>query len=287
MERNKIDALIALLDDNNAEVIHAVNDNLLKEGLEIIPRLEKVWETTLNEKLQERLENVIQNIQFETTKNNLQLWSNSTSNSIFDGAFFLAQFQFPEIKLEKLLAELDIIKQDVLIDINNNITAIEKVKILNYVLFERCKFTRNASNAYSPQLSYINQVLETKKGNKISLAVVYLAVANKLKLPIYGVDLPGNIILAYKDEYRHYDAEDESDDIIFYINPNNKGAILGKREIELYIEQQGIKPNVSHFSTCTNNMIVLRLIQGLIQSYEKLGFNDTIERLKELEKLIQ
>ncbi len=286
MDRNKIDALIALLDDNNSEVINAVNDNLLKEGLEIIPRLEKVWETTLNEKLQERLENVIQNIQFETTKKNLHTWSNSKSADIFEGSFYLAQFQFPEIKLDKLETEIERIKQDVWLDLDKKLTAIEKIKILNFVLFERYKFTRNSANSYSPQLSYINQVLETKKGNKISLAIIYMSVASKLKLPIYGVDLPGNMLLAYKDEYRHLDSEDELEDILFYINPNNKGTVISKQEIDYYLDQLQLKPEKSYYTTCSNQLIILKLIQCLVQSYEKLGFTDKIERLKELEKVL-
>jgi hypothetical protein len=284
MPRSKIDALIALLEDDNTEVINAVTVNLLKEGLDIIPRLEKVWETTLDEKLQERLENVIQNIQFETTKKNLLAWSKSGAEFILEGACYMAQFQFPEIKLEKLDAEIEKIKNDVWLEINNKLTALEKIKILNYVIFDLHKFSRNTANFYSPQNSYINLVLETRKGNTISLAIVYLAVAQKLQLPVYGVNLPKNFILAYKDEYRLCDAEDETEDILFYINPINKGAVLGKKEIDYFLKQQQLNPEPSYYSTCPNNTIVIRLIYDLILSYEKLGFNDKIDRLKELLK---
>jgi regulator of sirC expression with transglutaminase-like and TPR domain len=287
MERNKIDALIALLDDKNAEVINAVNDNLLKEGLEIIPRLEKVWETTLDENLQERLENVIQNIQFETTKKNLNAWSSSGAENLLEGACYLAQFQFPEIKLKKLESEIDKIRKDIWIEPNNSQTALEKVKIINYVLFDLHKFSRNSTNFYSPQNLYINQVLETKKGNPISLAILYLSIAHKLQLPVYGVNLPKNFILAYKDEYRHCDSDDEAEDILFYINPNNKGAILGKKEIDYFLDQQKLIPDNIYYTTCSNQTIVLRLIHNLVLSYEKLGFEDKIERLKELSKAIK
>ena len=55
------------------------------------------------------------------------------------------------------------------------------------------------------------------------------------------MNLPKNFILAYKDEFRHHDAADESEDILFYINPYNKGAVLGRREIDYFITQQQIK----------------------------------------------
>jgi regulator of sirC expression with transglutaminase-like and TPR domain len=113
-----------------------------------------------------------------------------------------------------------------------------------------------------------------------------MSVAHELNLPIYGVNLPKNFILAYKDEFRHSDAADETEDILFYINPNNKGAVLGKREIDYFLKQQQLKYDKSYYTTCSNKSIVLRLIHNLILSYEKLGFNDKVERLKELLKVI-
>ena len=285
METSKIKALISLLDDKDSEVLNAVTDNLLQQGIEIIPQLEKVWETTENEKLQERLENVIHDIQFETTKKNLIKWCAGGCEYVLEGASYLAQFQFPEIDIKKLDSRIEKIKDDIWLEISNNLTAIEKVKILNYVIFDLHKFARNSSNFYSPQNSFINQVLETKKGNPISLAVIYMSVAYKLKLPVYGVNLPKNFILAYKDESNQKNSEDNSGDILFYINPYNKGAILGKREIDYFIKQHNLKFDKSFYKVCSNKEIVLRLINNLILAYEKLGFNDKIEKLTELQKL--
>ncbi|NJK87893.1 MAG: hypothetical protein HC906_19945 [Bacteroidales bacterium] len=148
-------------------------------------------------------------------------------------------------------------------------------------------FKRNTANFYSPQNSYINLVLETKRGNPISLAIVYLAVAQKLNLPIYGVNLPKNFILAYKDEFRQTDSDDETEDILFYINPYNKGSVLGKREIDYFIQQQQLEPRKEYYVPCSNVDIIIRLINNMILSYEKLEFTDKIERLKELLELIE
>ena len=285
MEQKKIDALIALLGDNDSEVLDVVTDNLLKQGISIVPHLEKAWETTIDMKLQERLENVIHNIQFETTKSNLQSWKENGAKYVMEGACYLAQFQFPEINFLKLDEEIEKIKDDIWLEINTNLTALEKVKMINYVIFDLHKYNRNTHNFYSPQNSFINQVIETKKGSPISLSIIYLAVAYKLNLPIYGVNLPKNFILAYKNELRHYNSEDETDDILFYINPYNKGAVLGKKEIEYFIQQQKLTANKSFYLPCSNKDIIKRLINNLILSYEKLGFNDKIDRLKELLKI--
>jgi regulator of sirC expression with transglutaminase-like and TPR domain len=287
MDRREIQALISLLDDTDNEVINTVTGNLLKQGTDVIPELEKAWEGTPSEKLQVRLENLIQEIQFNGLKNDLNRWVKTGAEYILEGAFYVARFQFPEISMSRLNEQIESIRKDVWIEINNNLTALEKVKILNYIIFDLHKFSRNNTDFYSPQNSYINQVFETRKGNPISLSIIYLSVAWKLGLPIYGVNLPKNFILAYKDEFRHHDAADESEDILFYINPYNKGAVLGRREIDYFITQQQLKPHPSFYVPCSNIDIIVRLINNLILSFEKLGYAQKITRMKELLRVIE
>jgi len=287
MDRKEIMAMIALLDDSDEEVLNAITDNLLRQGQDVVPELEKAWESTLDEKKQTRLENLIQEIQFNGVRDDLKRWIQTGAEYILEGAYYLARFHFPELTMDKLNDQIEAIRKDVWIELNNNLTALEKVKILNYILFDLHKFTRNNADFYSPQNSYINQVMETRKGNPISLSIIYLSVAWKLGLPIYGVNLPKNFILAYKDEYRHQDSEDESEDILFYVNPYNKGAVLGRREIDYFITQQQIKPQQSFYIPCSNREIIIRLINNLIMSYDKLGYLQKITRLKELLRVIE
>jgi len=274
--------MISLLDDNDSEIVNAVTESLLGRGEDIIPELERAWEAALDEKIQEKLENLIQEIQFAVVKEDLKRWINTGASNILEGAFYIAKFNFPDIHYTIINESVENIRKDVWLEINENLTALEKVKILNYIIFQIHQFGRNQSDFYAPQNSYINQVIDTKKGNPISLAIVYLSVAWKLGLPIYGVNLPKNFILAYKDEYRHYNAADESEDVLFYINPYNKGAVLGRREIDYFITQQQLEPLPSFFAPCSNRDIIVRLINNLIRSYEKLGNMQKIKRLKEL-----
>jgi hypothetical protein len=287
MERNEIQAMISLLEDTDREVFNTVSDNLMQQGVGIIPELEKAWEETLDEKLQTRLENIIQEIQFNGIKNDLINWKNAGAEYILDGAIHVARFQFPELQTSKIHEEVERIRQDIWIEIHPKLTALEKVKILNYVMFDVYKFARNHTDFYSPQNSYINQVFETRKGNPISLAIVYLSLAARLDLPIYGVNLPKNFILAYKDEFRYHDSENETEDILFYINPYNRGALLGRKEIDYFIAQQQIKPHPSFYIPCTNLDIITRLINNLILSFEKLGYTQKISRMKALLRIIE
>jgi regulator of sirC expression with transglutaminase-like and TPR domain len=287
MEKKEILAMISLLDDNDFEVVSSVTDNLLLQGSDIIPDLEKAWEGSPNEKVQTRLETLIQDIQFNQVKDELSAWIKNGAEYILEGAFYVAKFQFPEISFAKLNDQIESMRRDIWLEINQNLTALEKVKIINYIIFNINKFQRNQTDFYSLQNSFINQVIESKQGNPISLSIVYLSVAWKLGLPIYGVNLPKNFILAYKDEYRHHDSADESEDILFYINPYNSGTVLGRREIDHFISQQKLTPLPAFYTPCTNRDIVTRLINNLIVSYEKLGKHEKITRMKELLRVVE
>jgi hypothetical protein len=286
MDKRELLAMISLLDDNDNEVVSTITGNLLQQGAEVIPELERAWEGTPSEKIQARLENLIQEIQFNGVKNDLHRWITTGSEYILEGAFHVARFQFPDISMNKINDQVERIRKDVWLELNSNLTALEKVKILNYILFDLHIFSRNNADFYSPQNSYINQVFETKKGNPISLSIIYLSVAWKLGLPIYGVNLPKNFILAYKDEFGQHNAEEEASDILFYINPYNKGAVLGRKEIDYFITQQQIKSHPSFYVPCSNIHIVIRLINNLILSFEKLGYAQKIARMKELLRVV-
>ena len=68
MKKSKLQALMHLLDDPDSEVFAVIEKELLKENHEIIPALENTLENSFDGNCQERIENVLQNIQFKQTK---------------------------------------------------------------------------------------------------------------------------------------------------------------------------------------------------------------------------
>ena len=243
MTREEIQALLQLLDDPNDEVNQTVTSRLLEQGPNILPDLEAAWEGSMDPNHQERIIILIQEIQTRYNHNQLHNWVKVEQHDLLKGVFLIARYQYPELEMKELQISLDRIIKDVWLELNNNLTALEKVRILNHIIYDVHGFSRNTKNFYSPQNSFINQVLETGKGNPISLAVVYSIIAQRLNLPIYGVNLPKNFILAYKDEMVGGSHMAEiTEDVLFYINPYNRGAVLGRREIEYFLKQQKFEP---------------------------------------------
>ncbi len=288
MEERELKAMISLLDDRDDVVFKLVEQNLLKMGIGVIPQLESAWESSLNELLHQRIESVIQKIQFTNTKDNLVSWNENGCKNIIEGAFWIAKYQYPDLSLEDVLNQIDKIATDIIDEMPDETTNLAKIHVINHILYDINLLSGNNANFSAPQNSYINHVLETRKGNPVTLAMCYIYVAQKAGLPVYGVNLPKNFILAFtKEKNSALPNEIRQEDVLFYINPYNRGAVLGKREIDLFITQQKIKHSDTFYLPCSNRIAVQRLILNLIYSYDKLGYPNKIEDLHKLEKLFK
>ncbi len=283
-DRNEIKALIDLLEDPSEEVFLSVSERLIGSGAPIIPELETAWERSPEPLMQNRLENLIQKIQFNYLKELLDGWIRSGNSDLLTGAYLVARFQYPDLSIkEKVLDPIESIRNDLWLEINNNLTALEKINLLNRIFFEVHKFGKSDKDFYNPRNSYINQVLERKKGNPITLAIIYAVVAQQVGMPVYGVNLPKNFILAYIDEYSAsvIQTEDQND-VLFYINPYNEGAVFSRKEIKFFLKEQKIPSSPKYYKPCSNTEIVFRMIMNLILAYEQLGESGKIAQLKEM-----
>jgi regulator of sirC expression with transglutaminase-like and TPR domain len=288
MEPKAISSQIKLLDDPDETIFRAVRDNLIGFGLEIVPELEKAWESSFSELIQERIEDIIKSIQFTSLKNQLEDWVHTGAKDIAFGAYLLAKYQYPDLSWDGISKQIENIRSEVWLELNENLTALEKVRVLNHILFEVHKFSPNNANFYSPQNAYLNLLFESKKGNPVSLGILYMTIAQHLELPVFGVNLPKNFILCYVDDVSSFHAFGDSADntVLFYINPFNRGAVFGRKEIDYFLTQQQLEPKKDYFSPCSNPNTLERLISNLILSYEKLGYTDKMSELGELLEIL-
>lgn len=288
MKNEKLKALIALLDDPDETVFQMVEKHLVNEDPQIIDQLERIWETSLDELIQTRIENLIQQIQFSETKSKIWKWTNQTEVDLFEGFFLITQYQYPDLKLKNVKSKIQKISNDVWLEISNKLTSLEKITVLNHIFYDTNKFSINLNNLNSPQNCYMNQLLETKKGNAISVAILYTLIARELKFPVQFVNFPKTPLLAYIDQELALKAhgKDYKSAILFYINPSNKGAIIGRKEVEFFLnrnEQYGLE---DFYEPCEDRIIIKKLLESLIDSYDSLGYQDKVDDLSNISDLL-
>ncbi|HIP36275.1 MAG TPA: hypothetical protein EYG85_05435 [Crocinitomix sp.] len=285
----EINALIKLVEDPDPIVYHQVKEKLISYGKEVLPRIEQTWVKVVdNDYHQERLNDILREIQLEDLKTDLKNWKESSTRDLLKGAIIINKLQYPNIDQTEIEEEIELIKQKVWLEINEDNTAFEIVKIFNHVLFDIVGFKPNKTNFHSPKNSYINTVLKQKKGNPLSLSIIYSIIAQRLKIPIYGVNLPNQFVLGYLDENRTLKMLDASTDrnVLFYINPFSKGRIFNHNEIEGYLRSLNLPLKANYIEPCSNTEILKRMLKNLAYAYLKVGQTDKVKDIKDLELIL-
>ncbi|MBN1132991.1 MAG: transglutaminase family protein [Bacteroidales bacterium] len=276
-------ALLSLLDDPDRTVYHQVVNRLVEMGEPAIYALEKRWELSVLDNQQEQIEKVIRQIQFSQLKKDIINWRLSGGKDLHYGAWLIARVQYPDLRYNTLKVFLEKIERNIWLELNDGLTALEKIRVINYFIYTIHGFERSSKKTTAPQLFCINHLLESRRGNPVLLGLFYAGIAQKLELPVFGVNLPGNFLLCYFDEA----CNDDPDRILFYINPHNKGAVLGREELKLYLNQINMDPDPFYFSPCSNTNILERLIYNLKHAYKQTLQEEKINMLQELAKSLK
>ncbi|MDL1895881.1 tetratricopeptide repeat protein [Anaerolineae bacterium CFX7] len=135
--------------------------------------------------------------------------------NLAEGALILATDEYPNLDIAQYLAELDALANEFAPRLAALDTPHAVIAALNAYLFEELGFSGNRHAYYDPRNSYLNDVLERRAGIPISLSTLVIAIAQRLRLPIVGVGLPGHFCVKWQDAAR---------EIVF--DPFNGGEIL-------------------------------------------------------------
>lgn len=284
IDKKEFSALLNLLDDPDKEVHEHVLNKLMSYGIKIIPSLESAWESSFNPDLQSRIESLIHKIQFNIIMHELGDWSEKDTQNLLQGAMIVSRYQYPDLDEKKIQRIVEHIKKDIWIELGNNLTPLEQINVFNHIFYTISKFSGNTTHINDPQNNYINIVLENKKGNQISLGVIYLIIARELDLPVYGVNLPQHFILSFlKHPITEETPQQEiKSSTLFYINPFNKGMVFTRNEINLFLKKLNIEPNESYYLPCSNREIIRELLHALIKCYQESGSLEKVGELREL-----
>ena len=278
MNPKVLSALIELLEDPDKEVYKTVKNELVDLGTNIIPNLEEAWEKNFDSLIQDRVEDIIHEIQFKSLLNELKLWISSPKD-ILEGWMIISRYHYPELKKESFESTLTNIINEAHLAIENCNSDLEKISALNTIIFSRYRFRGNVKNFHSPENSFINDVIDNRKGNPLSLSIIYMHISRKIGLPVCGINMPKHFIVGFESEH-HFDI----DSIKFYINPFSKGTILNRQDLETFLKREKIKESSKYFSPCGNKEILKRLINNLLHSYT---YRSKKEKAEEMVKFLQ
>jgi len=283
-EIKELDALISLMDEPNEDMFSEIREKVLSYGSLALPILEEAWVNTLGDHDSIRIEDIIEEIKQEELILEFSNWAKDSSNNIIQGFAILTKYLQSDFDTSQYIAKFEKLSRETWLEINDSLTALEKIKVINHVFYTVYQFSSEVGLDVKPETYYLNKVLDYKRGNPISVGIIYIAIAQSLNIPVFGVNLKDNFILGYMDDTTPMRLPDSyiEEDVLFYLNVGNRGAIFTSNEIDNYINKIEINPKPDFYLPFSNLDVIKRMVSELIVSLEKENNNSKIAGLKRL-----
>ena len=279
MNYKELNALISLLEDPDKEIFDSVKSRLVELGVEVLPELESAWESNYDSLIQERTENIINEIHFRDIVRSLKKWIQKKDKNLLEAWFIISKYQYPDIDEQFYRTKIYNLVSQINLEVEQTYSELEKISAFNRVFFTQNGFRGNTRNFQSPDNSFINTVIDKHIGNPLTLSMLYIIIAEKINLPICGVNMPKHFIIGFEDVN-----EINGDPIKFYINPFNKGAILNRQDLEVYLKREKLKEDSKYFTPCGNTTVIKRLLNNLFHSFT---FQSKNEKAQDIITLIR
>ena len=278
-ENKEISALLHLIDDPDEDVYSTVSEKIVSFGKEIIPNLENLWETIGNEETQERIELLIHRLHFRDLTTEFTAWKEN-STDLLEGALIIAKYNYPDMQPLLIHQEIEKIRRNIWLELNNYLTPLEQVNVMNSIFFNYYKQKGVEISYDNPDNFLINKTLESKKGNAISNGIIYLILCQLLDIPVKAINIPRQFMLGYFNT--HYEALNlkgqASKKIKFYIDALT-GQMYSQKDIENYFKRLSVPPVASYFKPKDNKQIIKFLLEELSRCFD----NDrNLYKMKEL-----
>ena len=122
------------------------------------------------------------------------LVADDASLPLLEAAVAVAQHDYPRLDVQTTLAEVDTLAARLKRRLAADAAPMQRLRLLNRFFFQELGFSGNVNDYYDPRNSYVHCVLETRRGIPITLALLYVELANQVGLDACGISFPGHFL---------------------------------------------------------------------------------------------
>ena len=253
----EISALFKLIDDPDEEVFNTIADRLLNYGTPIIPDLENLWENTLDEATLERIEIMIYKLRLQDLKEAFIEWKSKPDPSLFEGAILVTKFQFPELAIDSLRHQMEKIRRNIWLELNNYLTPLEQANVIRNILFSYYQIKGVEVNYEKPEEFLISAPLQSKKGNAIANTLLYAELCQQLEIQAQFINIPKQCIIAfYASDWDPEEIVANPQEFIQFYVEGTTGNAFSQKDLDQYMIRSNIEPKNSYYKALSNVKII-------------------------------
>ncbi len=271
----QIQHLLKLLDDRSPEIQKIVRRSLLENSLELILKRPFYRLRTENE-LRSILDTLFEELHAQMVLSAFQelLKKNLEDIDLEKAVLLLAYWNNPQLDIPAFIQRLNRIAGEIESGLPMSGHPLGFVDHINGILFKKYRFRGNTRDYYNPDNSFIDRVVETRKGIPITLSVLYLLIARRLGIPVVGVPMPAHFIVKM---------DNGSDEIFF--DPFYSGKIYSRQECLGYLENANLMKSMGILDGCPDYEIVMRMMRNIHLVYS--SYKDEPEKVTAVEDYLK
>ncbi len=250
MNKNEIVSLLRLLEDPDYKVYELVRAKILEDGDFFKNYLENYYSFSANTLGINRSEEILDEIFFDKFEKKLKKYLSKPEPNLAEGVFLLETFFNRDLDIKEIEAYFDDILRSVWIELNSQLTGIEKVKVFNRVLFDELKFKKYPAGEFNPEYLSITGTLSYKKFVAPTISLIYCMLAQQTEIPVFPIDVQGIFLLGYVDEeLANVVFDDNSNGVVFYFHPYDEGTMISQQILEKYLADNKIETKITSLKT--------------------------------------
>jgi len=267
LPESEVRALIVLLGDDNDWTAGVARERLLAAGSSAVPQLLQAANAS-NIRLRGRARRLLQSIRLAGLADEFRAYSGRPDSDLelLDGAFLVAEVNYPDLDRDRLLAAISTMESDARRAVAGGHSIHEFLGSVGHALYEVHGFGGDREEFHNPDNSFVNRVIERKKGNPITLSILYMELAARIGLPMVGIGMPGHFVV------RPRGAED------LFIDPFNQGRLLTREDCIRFLGEAGYGYEPSYLQPLRVRSILARMLSGLVRVYSEREDHDRASR---------
>ncbi len=270
--KKNLRSLALLLEEDDPKSFALVNEHILKIGAPMLPYLIELESTKPT--LFEKSRSLVAEIRFQMLKVEFEKFVRAGEKNLDleAGALLIARFVHPALD-EKIYHDwLERVAGKIRADLPVKRDKVAAFKRLHSFLSRAMGFCVNEDDYYNPDNSCLNRVIETRRGTPISLSILFLILARRLKIPAFGIGLPGHFIVGLGEPALFWDP---------LLN-----RVLDVPAMRRRLAQNGFSYAPGLLKPFSSAQILMRLLRNLMAVYETSGSPLNVEKIGELAQVL-
>ncbi|MBA3543591.1 MAG: hypothetical protein H0T83_04015 [Chthoniobacterales bacterium] len=251
------EAIVRLLRDNDPATVSLLKEQLIEAGSDGVAALRDLLALD-DAAVTAHVRDILERIETEDANDEMLLCAHLfPEHGDIESVWWLLTRCFePDAPIAKLRRKLDSWGRRLRVLVAKADSSRERLQALTTFMAEDLGFRGNAEEYYDPKNSLLSDVIETRLGIPISLAMLYVIVGKRAHMQIDGINLPGHFIARYER-------------ILF--DPFHQGRILSRPDCEEILARQKLKTQSSYFAPASPRLVLMRMLANMLFIFERSG----------------